>query len=76
MSSALIDGMLHVAKLAGVLISEQRAQQAVQVRYKSSRDLVTSADLAAEKLILEYLRELDPNARILAEESAPHINPQ
>ena len=76
MSSALLDGMLRVAKLAGALVSEQRTQQAVQVRYKSPRDLVTSTDLAAEKLILEHLRELDPQARILAEESAPHVNPQ
>ena len=45
----------------------------LQIRTKSShRDLVTKADVASEKMILELLQDRFSNDRILAEESGMH----
>jgi myo-inositol-1(or 4)-monophosphatase len=38
-------------------------------------DLVTNADLAAEQVVLDYLREHTPSIAILAEESGPSGTP-
>ncbi len=60
----------EIAREAGeILRSGQRHPFAVDM--KGERDLVTSVDTASEKLILERIRELFPDDRIVAEESAP-----
>ena len=38
-------------------------------------DLVTNADLSAEQVVLDYLREHTPSIAILAEESGPSGTP-
>ncbi len=54
---------------AGRLILELRAQGAVQHNYKDKQELVTSADLAADKLIIDAIQARYPDHRILSEET-------
>lgn len=57
------------ARKAGVEISAQRAAHQVAVSFKGSCDLVTSADIAAEKIIVETIKARYPEHHFLAEES-------
>lgn len=60
----------EIAREAGAILREgQRHPFAIDM--KGSRDLVTSVDIASEKLILGRIRERYPDDRIVAEESAP-----
>ena len=57
---------------AGYIIVSQRDSAQVRVSYKGQENnLLTSADLAAEKAIIGYIREHFPTHPILAEESSP-----
>ena len=58
-----------VALSAGNLIAYLRRSGDFSQHYKSSRNPVTSADLAAEQLILGEIRSAFPNDRILSEET-------
>lgn len=57
----------HVAKNAGVLLLKS-SKTHFQMREKAPFDLVTSADLAANKLITEQLLKAWPESLVLAEE--------
>lgn len=54
---------------AGALIAEHRASGNLQHSYKGKQELVTTADLAADKLIIERIKETYPDHRILSEET-------
>jgi len=58
----------EIARLAGELLLEHRAGT-LAVAEKADRSLVTSADLAAERLILARLRERFPEDAVLSEEA-------
>ncbi len=63
---------LELAKQAGELLLKMRSSD-LQVQSKSAqRDLVTAADSAAEKLILDGLGEQFPEDALLAEESGEY----
>src|SRR5690625_7930072 len=66
---------LEVARLAARkgrdTILEYR-KKGIKVSQKGEHDLVTDADVAAEKAILSVLKEHFPNDEVLAEESAAH----
>lgn len=66
---ALLHLAAEIAGQAGALILEVRAQGAAVSR-KADRSLVTDADHAAEQLILEALRRVDPSVPVIAEEEA------
>src|SRR3979411_858368 len=57
-----------MARDAGRILVERQGR-ALQVSNKGDIDLVTEADLAAEKLIIERIRSYYPRHAILAEES-------
>lgn len=57
-----------VARLAGELLASSRADQSEAATKSSPTDLVTAADRAAERRIIEELRLLRPDDAILAEE--------
>lgn len=59
----------ELAHRAGQLILEQRRIGAVQHDYKDQQELVTSADIAADKLIIEAIQARYPEHRILSEET-------
>jgi myo-inositol-1(or 4)-monophosphatase len=58
----------EIARAAGALLRE-RWQQQHTVRSKGFRNVVTEADLAAEKLILSRLRDAFPDHTITSEEA-------
>ena len=66
----LLEGVVDVALRAESLITSMRAEGLANVRTKSSAsDLVTEADVAAEKLIRAGLAELEPSLGFWGEES-------
>ncbi len=58
------------AALLGGEVLKERYGEPHQVRMKGEIDLVTEADLASEKLIVDFLQKQTPEVNILAEESA------
>jgi myo-inositol-1(or 4)-monophosphatase len=65
------------ARAAALLVAMQRED--LEVTRKERRDVVTAADLASEKLVIEGLRALTPHAAILSEEagaSGPRDGPR
>lgn len=66
---------LEIAKKAafeGLRVINEYKENGINIREKGFHDLVTDADLAAEKAILEVIREHFPGDDILAEESADY----
>lgn len=68
-----IDAALTLAKTtaieAGQLIKKMRNEGALQHQYKDQQELVTNADLAADKFIIERIKQVFPNHRFLTEET-------
>lgn len=64
----MLNFAIQVARDAGNVLVD-RLGRAVQVSNKGTIDLVTEADLASEKLIIERIRSHYPRHAILAEES-------
>jgi myo-inositol-1(or 4)-monophosphatase len=64
----LLEGAEDVARRAAELLSDMQRQE-IGVTRKERRDIVTAADLASEKLVIEGLRALTPEAAILSEEA-------
>jgi myo-inositol-1(or 4)-monophosphatase len=60
---------VDAAQKAGIEIKHQRESHSVSVSFKGARDLVTTADLAAEKIIVETISSQFPQHFFLAEES-------
>lgn len=58
----------QLARDAGQILLE-RFGRSIHVQHKGAIDLVTEADLAAEKLIVERIKSFHPRHSILAEES-------
>ncbi len=64
----MLNFAIQTAREAGRILVE-RLGRAIQISNKGDIDLVTEADLAAEKLIIERIRSYYPRHAILAEES-------
>lgn len=61
----------EVARRAGdVLLAHYERLE--RIDYKSKRDVVTNADYASERLVIDAIREAWPDDQILAEESGEH----
>lgn len=67
---------VEAARRGGAVMRQHRDAQTVSVTLKGRFDLVTNADIAAEKAVLETLHAHFPDHTILAEESAPSVNPE
>ncbi|MCI0786690.1 MAG: inositol monophosphatase [Chloroflexi bacterium] len=65
-----LDVAQEAARVAGRIIQD-RFQTSLQISYKGPADIVTDVDLAAEKAVLDLLREEYPEFGSLAEESQP-----
>lgn len=70
-NEALLRVALAAAEKAAESIRQHRSQGSFRVDFKSERDLVTTADLEAEKAILAVIKEHFPEDLILSEESFP-----
>ena len=65
-----LDVAVEAAYLAGGIIRD-RSRTEMSVSFKGRNDIVTDVDLAAEKAVLDLLRQEFPDFGILAEESEP-----
>jgi myo-inositol-1(or 4)-monophosphatase len=61
----------EVAREAGSLLLSHY-ERLERIDYKSKRDVVTNADYASERLVIDAIRARFPNDAILAEESGAH----
>ncbi|KZY29417.1 MULTISPECIES: inositol monophosphatase family protein [unclassified Oleiphilus] len=59
----------ELAIKAGSMIKSERAKGSLSQNYKDQHELVTSADIAADKLIIEAIQEKFPHHRIMSEET-------
>lgn len=64
----MLNFAIQTAREAGKILAEKFGR-ALQVSNKGDIDLVTEADLASERLIVERIRSYHPRHRILTEES-------
>jgi myo-inositol-1(or 4)-monophosphatase len=74
MTSAWTDELqfaIDVARRAGALLTESY-ERLERIDYKSKRDLVTNADYASERLVIDAIKSRFPGDAILAEESGQH----
>lgn len=62
---------LHLAREAGELIAQMRRDADLTHSFKQGTELVTSADLAADKMICAAIKAQYPDHIIISEESAP-----
>ena len=60
-----------LARRAGALLVES-FERIETIDYKSKRDVVTNADFASERLVIDAIRERYPADALLAEESGAH----
>jgi myo-inositol-1(or 4)-monophosphatase len=63
--------LCKITKDAGLEVLRIYNEGSLQMKEKSVGDFVTSADLAAEKLIIESIKSEFPEHKILSEETAP-----
>jgi myo-inositol-1(or 4)-monophosphatase len=64
----LLNFAIQIARDAGRILSD-RFGRAIQISNKGDIDLVTEADLAAERFIIEQIKSYHPRHAILAEEA-------
>ncbi len=64
---------VKAARKAQDIILEYRESRAFEIDFKGENDLVTDADLKAEQVILEIIRDAFPGDTWLAEESAEEL---
>ncbi len=61
----------HLARDAGAVLTEHY-ERLERIDYKSKRDVVTNADYASERLVIDAIKREHPADAILAEESGEH----
>lgn len=59
----------EAAQKAAILIQEYQQKQSFEVGFKGKNDLVTEADLNAERVIMDCIRSAFPNDAFIAEET-------
>lgn len=64
-----IDNLQRILRNAGQEIEKVKSLGAVNVQHKADQSLVTTADIASEKIILKMIGELYPEDAILSEEA-------
>jgi myo-inositol-1(or 4)-monophosphatase len=65
----LLNFAVQLAHDAGLILTERMGRKSLQIANKGVIDLVTEADLAAERFIIERIQSYYPRHAILAEES-------
>jgi len=76
LSSQELNDMREVAARAARLAGQElcrRLDQSHEITTKGLRDIVTEADLASERLILEQIRRHYPSHGVVSEEAAPGL---
>jgi myo-inositol-1(or 4)-monophosphatase len=70
----LLNFAVQIAHDAGLILTERMGRKSLQVTNKGIIDLVTEADLAAERFIIERIQSHYPRHAILAEESGATVS--
>lgn len=70
-NDSILEFATQIAEQAGDLIVQMRAYNQINHNYKQGVELVTSADLASDKMITDAIKLRYPDHQILAEESNP-----
>lgn len=65
----ILENAVRIARLAGAKIKEIREENSFTEQLKYGVELLTSADIASNDLILEQLTQVYPSHRIISEES-------
>jgi myo-inositol-1(or 4)-monophosphatase len=76
LNQQLLEVALNAASKASDVARQHREKLGVEVSFKGDRNLVTTADVACEKIIVETIRAAFPDHKILAEESAQTLSPE
>lgn len=71
----ILDVAMAAALSAGEEIKRIRSADSLDVTYKGAHNLVTSADLAAEKIVVERIKAAFPGHHFLSEERNPELAP-
>ena len=69
----MLNFAVQTARDAGLILTERMGRKTLQITNKGAIDLVTEADLAAERFIIERIQTHYPRHRILAEESGASL---
>jgi myo-inositol-1(or 4)-monophosphatase len=69
---ALLSELTYTLRKAGTMILGY-FNKTHNIQFKGRYDMVTEADLASERMIVDFLNSLTPEIDILAEESAPDL---
>lgn len=72
-NSEILQFALEIARAAGTLILDARNQATVTQSFKHGNELVTSADLQADRLLCASILARYPQHLILSEESSPNL---
>lgn len=70
----MLNFAVQIARDAGLILAERMGRKSLQVTNKGVIDLVTEADLAAERFIIERIQAHYPRHGILAEESGVTVS--
>lgn len=70
----MLNFAVQIARDAGLILTERMGRKSLQVANKGVIDLVTEADLAAERFIIERIQSYYPRHAILAEESGTTVS--
>jgi myo-inositol-1(or 4)-monophosphatase len=74
--SELLAVASEAAERASAIVRQQRTEHSASISFKGSRNLVTTADVAAEKAIIACIKQTFPEHAILAEESTNNSSPE
>jgi myo-inositol-1(or 4)-monophosphatase len=74
--SQILDVARNASDKAATIVKRQREQSSVSVSFKGDRNLVTTADVAAEQEIIAHIKQHFPDHLILAEETAQTLAPE
>lgn len=72
--STILTQAIEIASEAGACLRQVRQERSFQVSYKGALDLVTEADLASERIIVDRIAAAFPDHRILSEEGSPDFH--
>lgn len=70
----MLNFAIQIARDAGLILTERMGRKSLRVENKGVIDLVTEADLAAERFIIERIQTHYPRHGILAEESGATVS--
>ena len=70
----MLDFAIQTAREAGRVLAEKFGRASLAVTQKGDIDIVTEADLAAERLIVERIRSYYPRHSILTEEAGDVVS--